>query len=84
MQLESRRAPCWCFSLKEAKLEVQLAQERQKNAEIRAEMESDKREKAEIRAEDESAKRRCSEARAMDLEKQLASLRERLNETDTS
>ena len=85
-------------NMKEAQLEVQLAQERQKNAEIRAEMESDKREKAEIRAEmesdkrekaeiraeDESAKRRCSEARAMDLEKQLASLRERLNETDTS
>ena len=71
-------------NMKEAKLEVQLAQERQKNAEIRAEMESDKREKAEIRAEDESAKRRCSEARAMDLEKQLASLREHLNETDTS
>lgn len=57
-------------SIKEARLDTQLAQERQKNAEIRAEVESDKR--------------RRSEAYAKELEKKLAALRERYNETDTS
>lgn len=85
-------------SIKEARLDTQLAQERQKNAEIRAEVESDKRRHSEAYAKELEKKlaaknnaeiraqveRRRSEAYAKELEKKLAALRERYNETDTS
>lgn len=85
-------------SIKEARLDTQLAQERQKNAEIRAEVESDKRRHSEAYAKELEKKlaaknnaeiraeveRRHSEAYVKELEKKLAALKERYNETDTS